>query len=84
MTDRLYYNTPDKLRDLQIGIQKILERESAIFVFGSPYEYVGTKNTILGLKIPEFIAGREMTVDIVSRGYFKEGFKRSDETKHIV
>lgn len=67
LTDRLYYNAPDKLRDLQINIQKIMERESIIFTFGSPYEFVKTKETILGLKIPEFMAGREMLIDILSR-----------------
>jgi hypothetical protein len=84
LTDRLYYNAPDKLRDIQINIQKIMERESIIFTFGSPYEFLKTKETILGLKIPEFMAGREMLIDILSRGYFKEGFKRSSEPKSIL
>jgi len=84
LTDRLYYNTPDKLRDIQINIQKILERESAIYTFGSPYEFIGTKNTIRGLKIPEFLAGREMLIDIVSRGYFKEGYKLTSDPKNII
>lgn len=84
LTDRLYYNTPDKLRDLQLNIQKIMERESTVFTFGSPYEIVETKETILGLKIPEFMAGREMLIDILSRGYFKEGYKRSGEQKSIL
>lgn len=84
LTDRLYYNTPDKLRDLQLNIQKIIERESVLFTFGSPYEFMETKETILGLKFPEFMAGREMFIDILSRGYFKEGYKRSTEEKSIL
>ncbi len=84
LTDRLYYNAPDKLRDLQLNIQKIMERESMLFTFGSPYEYIETKETILGLKFPEFMAGREMLIDILSRGYFKEGYKRSAEAKSIL
>ncbi|MCB9806524.1 hypothetical protein H6768_01240 [Candidatus Peribacteria bacterium] len=56
LTDRFYYNSPDKLRDIQLNIQKILEKESVVYTFGSPYEFIGTKNTLLGLKIPEFIA----------------------------
>jgi hypothetical protein len=84
LTDRLYYNAPDKLRDLQLNIQKIMERESVLFTFGSPYEFIETKETILGLKFPEFMAGREMLIDILSRGYFKEGYKRSAEAKSIL
>ena len=84
LTDRLYYTTPDKLRDIQLGIQKILERESIIFTLGSPFEYIETKDTILGLKIPEFMAGREMLVDITTRGYFKQGYRRSSETKTVI
>ena len=84
LTDRLYYTTPDKLRDIQLGIQKILERESIIFTLGSPFEYIKTKDTILGLKLPEFMAGREMLIDITTRGYFKQGYRRSPETKTII
>lgn len=84
LTDRLYYNAPDKLRDLQLNIQKIMERESVLFTLGSPYEFIETKETILGLKFPEFMAGREMLIDILSRGYFKEGYKRSNEAKSIL
>ena len=84
LTDRLYYSTPDRLRDVEINIQKILEREFAVYTFGSPYEYMGTKNTIRGIKIPEFLTGREMIIDIMSRGYFKEGFKLSSEPKDIL
>jgi hypothetical protein len=83
LTERLYYNAPDRLREIQINIQKILERESAVFTFWSPYEYIVTKNTLLGLKLPEFMAGREMLIDILSRWYFKEGYKRTNETKSI-
>jgi ABC-type oligopeptide transport system substrate-binding subunit len=83
LTERLYYNAPDRLREIQINIQKILERESAVFTFWSPYEYIATKNTLLGLKIPEFMAGREMLIDVLSRWYFKEGYKRTNETKSI-
>lgn len=72
LTDRLYYTTPDKLRDIQLAVQKIMEREMLVFTLGSPYEYIETKESILGLKIPEFMAGREMLLDIISRGYFKE------------
>lgn len=84
LIDRLYYGTPDRLRDVEINIQKILEREFVVYTFGSPYEYMGTKNTIRGIKIPEFLTGREMIIDIMSRGYFKEGFKLSSEPKNIL
>ena len=84
LTDRLYYSSPDKLRDIQVNIQKILEREFAIYTLGSPYEFVGTKSTIKGLKIPEFIAGREMIIDTMSRAYFKKGYKLSPEPKNII
>lgn len=84
LTDRLYYSTPDRLRDIQINIQKILEREFAVYTFGSPYEFIGTKNTIHGIKIPEFLTGREMLIDIMTRGYFKEGYKLSSEPKSII
>jgi hypothetical protein len=33
LTDRLYYTMPDKLRDIELSIQKILERESVVFTF---------------------------------------------------
>ncbi len=72
LTDRLYYTAPDKLRDIQLGIQKIMEREMVVFTLGSPYEYIETKESILGLKMPEFMAGRENLLDLISRGYFKE------------
>lgn len=84
LTDRLYYSTPDRLRDIQVNIQKILEREFAVYTLGSPYEFIGTKNTIKGVKVPEFITGREMLVDIMSRAYFKEGYKLSTEPKNII
>ncbi len=84
LTDRLYYDAPDRLRDIQINIQKILEREFVIYTFGSPYEFMGTKNTLRGIKIPEFLAGREMLIDIMSRWYFKEGYKLSSEPKSVI
>lgn len=84
LTDRLYYDAPDRLRDIQINIQKILEREFVIYTFGSPYEFIGTKNTLRGIKIPEFLAGREMLIDIMSRWYFKEGYKLSSEPKSVI
>lgn len=84
LTDRLYYSNPDKLRDLQTNIQKILEREFIVYTFGSPYEFIGTKSTIRGIKIPEFLTGREMLIDIMSRWYFKEGYKLSAEPKSII
>lgn len=84
LTDRLYYDAPDRLRDIQINIQKILEREFVVYTFGSPYEFMGTKNTLRGIKIPEFLAGREMLIDIMSRWYFKEGYKLSSEPKSLI
>jgi hypothetical protein len=84
LTDRLYYSNPDKLRENQLNIQKILEQEFAVYTFGSPYEYIGAKNTIRGIKIPEFLTGREMLIDIMSRAYFKEGYKLSSEPKNII
>lgn len=84
LTDRLYYDAPDRLRDIQVNIQKILEREFVIYTFGSPYEFMGTKNTLRGIKIPEFLAGREMLIDIMSRWYFKEGYKLSSEPKSVI
>lgn len=46
LTERLYYNAPDRLRDIEINIQKILEREFAVFTLGSPYEYIAIKDTV--------------------------------------
>lgn len=84
LTDRLYYSSPDRLRDIQMNIQKILEREFTIYTLGSPYEFMGTKSTMQGVKIPEFITGREMLIDIMSRAYFKEGYKLSGEPKNVI
>lgn len=84
LTDRLYYSTPDRLRDIQVNIQKILDREFIVYTLGSPYEYIGTKNTMRGVKIPEFLTGREMLIDIMTRWYFKEGYKLSSEPKNII
>lgn len=84
LTDKLYYSSPDKLRDIQVNIQKILDREFAVYTLGSPYEYVWTKNTIKGFKIPEFITGRETLLDTLSRAYFKEWYKLSPEPKNII
>ncbi len=84
LTERLYYSIPDKLREIEISIQKILEDESAVFTFWAPYEYVATKRSLLGLNIPEFLAGRELLVDILSRSYFKEGYRKSEEPKTFI
>lgn len=47
LTDRLYYNAPDRLRSLQTEIQKILDNESIFFPLGTPQESWYIKNYVL-------------------------------------
>ena len=84
MTEDLYYSAPDKLRNYETNAQKILAQESVFFPLASPYEFAYTKNTVLGLTVPEFLTGRELLIDIVSGSYFKQGYKRSDESKTLL
>ncbi len=81
ISEQLYTNSPDKLRALETSAQKILEQEHVIFPLASPYEYVASKETVLGFVLPEFLPGRETLVDIISNSYFKKGYKRSSEIK---
>lgn len=84
LTEKLYYNTPDKLRMLQTNILQILEKESVLVTLGSPYEYIAAKPSILELKVPEFIIGRELLSEVLSRSYFKIWYKRSEEQKTLI
>ena len=83
MTEQLYYGAPDKLRNFETNAAKILDQEAVFFPLASPYEFIYSKNTVLGLSIPEFLSGRESLVDILAKTYLKEGYKRSEESKTI-
>lgn len=47
LIDRLYYNSPDKLRILETEIQKILDAESLFFPLGTPEESWYLKKYVL-------------------------------------
>lgn len=83
LIDRLYYNSPDKLRTLETEIQKILESESIVFPLGTPEESWYIKNYVLGVSFPSFFSGKEMMSDIIAKSYFKEGYRRSSEPKTV-
>lgn len=67
-----------------MSIQKIFEKELVFYPLGSPYEYFTIKDAVLGVKTPEFLVGREMLPEVISRGYLKEGYKRSSEPKTFI
>ena len=81
LTERLYYSNPDVLRTLQTNIQKYLEQESLVYPLGSPLERLSLKESILGRSVPEYIPGQELLVDILSKTYFKQGYRLSDTPK---
>ncbi len=81
ISEQLYTASPDKLRALETSAQKILEQEHVVFPLASPYEYIKSKDTVLGFTVPEFLPGREIFVDVLSKSYFKKGYKRSAEPK---
>ncbi len=81
MTEQLYFGSPDKLRNYENNAEKILEQEAVFYPLVSPYEYIIAKDTVLWLSVPEFIPGRELLVEILSKSYFKQGYKRSEEQK---
>lgn len=81
ISEQLYTSSPDKLRALETSAQKILEQEHVIFPLASPYEYIKSKDTVLGFTPPEFLPGREIFVDVLSNSYFKRGYKRTQEAK---
>lgn len=81
ISEQLYTSSPDKLRALETSAQKILEQEHVIFPLASPYEYIKSKDTVLGFTPPEFLPGREIFVDVLSNSYFKKGYKRTQEPK---
>jgi ABC-type oligopeptide transport system substrate-binding subunit len=83
LIERLYYNSPDKLRNIETEIQKILESESIIFPLGTPEESWYIKNYVLGVTSSSFFSGKEMISDLVTKSYFKEGYKRSSEAKTV-
>lgn len=83
LTEKLYYNSPDKLRILESNIQKIIEKEEIIKTLGSPLRYINIKPTIQNISIPEFIVGNELLSDILARSYFKIWYKISDGEKSI-
>lgn len=80
---KLYYNSPDKLRAIETEIQKILESEAVFFPLGTPEESWYIKNYVLGVSPSSFFSGKEMMFDILSKSYFKEGYKRSSDSKTI-
>ncbi|MEI6711016.1 MAG: hypothetical protein WCK88_01930 [bacterium] len=47
LTERLYYNSPDKLRTIEAEIQGILESESIFFPIGTPEESWYIKKYVL-------------------------------------
>lgn len=83
LTDRIYDTAPDKLRAVQININKTLEQESLVYALGSPYEYMYAKSSVLGRDVVEFIPGRELLIELVANTYFKEGYKREKDWKNV-
>ena len=67
----------------KISAQKILEQEHIIFPLAAPYEYIKSKDTVLGLTLPEFLPGRETLVEIISNSYFKKMIQTITWTKNI-
>jgi hypothetical protein len=47
LIDRLYYNSPDRLRAVETEIQKILASESLFYPIGTPEESWYIKNYVL-------------------------------------
>lgn len=84
LTDRLYDSTPDKLRAIQVNINKTLEQESLVYALWSPYEYMLIKPSVLWRDMIEFTPGRELLIELVANTYFKEGYKREADGKDIV
>ncbi len=83
LTDRLYDTAPDKLRALQVNINKSLEQESLVYALGSPFEYMLAKPSLLGRDNVEFIPGRELLIELIANTYFKEGYKRETAWKSL-
>lgn len=84
LTERLYYSNPDTLRTLQGNIQTFIQQEWLVYALGSPIEHVSIKENVRGKTVPEYIPGYEMLVDILSRTFFKQGYRMSEAPKNFV
>ncbi len=47
MTEQMFYNAPDKLRNLEVNASRILNQESIFSPIASPFEYISLKKTVL-------------------------------------
>jgi hypothetical protein len=71
------------MRNFETNATKILDQEAVFFPLASPYDFIYSKNRVLGLSVPKFISGRESLIDILSKTYLKEGYKLSKDSKTL-
>jgi hypothetical protein len=84
LVDRLYYNSPDKLRAVENEIQKILDTEFIFFPIGTPEESWYVKNYVHGIRPQSFLPGQEIVFNLLEKSYLKEGYRRSSEPKTVL